>query len=428
LTLGTLSKGNPFTSDGITFYLASLFKYFAFIGPILAFLDLLISLKNTKIFTFLLLIFLLLGPLFIFISRSPVHPFAQKGILERFFLPSMIPFSIWIALELIVIINIFQKYLGIFSKLMLFVFLLPLFLNFSKVDQSKNMLFEEFGKDIFRILPQDSIFLVSTDEGQMSSTYLQIAQNMRPDIKIVNYTLLIRQWYQNNLKKRYPNLVLPWQKFDQNIRSHTETAVIICNEIVPDNPTFLDYQYPEFQSSSNNACSYKPIGTLISLGLPQNKLSDEDIAKNYDFWQPKVDKLKQNNSKDIRTRTVLIAYSNSLSFLAVSLFDLNKTQQARQLFEEAFQISPENPIPAGLLAKSYFDAKDFDPALNWAEKTLTADPDFAQVHKILGFIYMEQKNDKKKAYFHFQKYLNLAPQAQDRDQIQKIVEKLRKEL
>ena len=311
---------------------------------------------------------------------------------------------------------------------MLFVFLLPLFLNFSKVDQSKNMLFEEFGKDIFRILPQDSIFLVSTDEGQMSSTYLQIAQNMRPDIKIVNYTLLIRQWYQNNLKKRYPNLVLPWQKFDQNIRSHTETAVIICNEIVPDNPTFLDYQYPEFQSSSNNACSYKPIGTLISLGLPQNKLSDEDIAKNYDFWQPKVDKLKQNNSKDIRTRTVLIAYSNSLSFLAVSLFDLNKTQQARQLFEEAFQISPENPIPAGLLAKSYFDAKDFDPALNWAEKTLTADPDVAQVHKILGFIYMEQKNDKKKAYFHFQKYLNLAPQAQDRDQIQKIVEKLRKEL
>ena len=301
LTLGTLSKGNPFTFDGIFFYLASLFKYFAFIGPVLAFFGLLISLKNKKIFTFLLLIFLLLGPLFIFVSRSPSQPLAQKGILERFFLPSMIPFSVWVALGLIVFINIFQRYLKVFSILVFFVFLFPLYLNFSQVNQSKNRLFEEYGREIFEILPQDSIFLVSTDEGLTSSTYLQIAQNMRPDVKIVNYTLLTRPWYQNNLKKRYPSLDLPWQKFDQNIQTHTQTAAIICNEVVPNNLTFLDFQHPEFQSLSNNNCSYKPFGTLISLGLPQTKISDEDIIQNYDFWKFKIDKLKQNNSKDIRT-------------------------------------------------------------------------------------------------------------------------------
>lgn len=76
------------------------------------------------------------------------------------------------------------------------------------------------------------------------------------------------------------------------------------------------------------------------------------------------------------------------------------------------------------LAVSYTQAKLYDEAVEAYEKSLTFNPDNADAHYNLGLLYAGYKNDPDKAVLHYRKYLELRPDASDKDDVLALIDKL----
>jgi tetratricopeptide (TPR) repeat protein len=77
------------------------------------------------------------------------------------------------------------------------------------------------------------------------------------------------------------------------------------------------------------------------------------------------------------------------------------------------------------LAVSYAQAKLYDEAIASYEKSLTFNPDNADAHYNLGVLYADFKSDSEKAISHYRKYLELKPDANDKEEVLRLMEKLK---
>jgi len=392
------------------FYTTSLFKQFVWIGGILGLIGLtFVFLANKKIFFFLLLAFFFLGLVFIIMTRTPIDNILVKAAIERFFIASHVIFSLWICLGIVAISNFLPKILKPAAILVPFLFIIPLFFDFSKVDQSKNFLYEEYGKKIFESLPQNSFFITFGDKGTMISRYLQIAQGLRPDITVANFHFIPDKPYQANLKQRHPNLSFPWDKFAPGKLSSIEAAKIICQEVVPKYPTFIENLNTAFSPQDNKDCSYHPFGGLISLDVKEKQKNITELTnEDKTFWQPLQKTLEKIQVPDLRTKVVLAGYADAKAFLGIMFSDLGELKLAEKAYHDAHQISPDSSIGPRLLAKMYFEKGQYNDAILWGERSIEADRIVAsEPYKWIGVAYLKGKNDKEKATYYFQKYLSL---------------------
>ena len=77
------------------------------------------------------------------------------------------------------------------------------------------------------------------------------------------------------------------------------------------------------------------------------------------------------------------------------------------------------------LAVAYTKAKLYDDAIEAYETSLALDPNNADAHYNLGLLYSDVKNNSEKAVAHYKKYIELKPDAEDRDEVQDWIDKLR---
>ena len=77
------------------------------------------------------------------------------------------------------------------------------------------------------------------------------------------------------------------------------------------------------------------------------------------------------------------------------------------------------------LAVSYAQAKLYDEAIASYEKSLTFNPDNADAHYNLGVLYADFKSDSEKAISNYRKYLELKPDANDKEEVLRLMEKLK---
>jgi len=424
--LSPLTGKKFFNLDAILFYLSTFPKSFSFVGVILGICGFFfLFLTNKKGFYILLTAIIFLGPVFTIVTKSSADPL-QKGVLERFFLASFPVFTIWICVGLTAVINIFRKWLKFFVYALILLFVFPLVSNYPKVNHSKNFIYEEYGRQIFEILPQNSLVFFSHDEVSMISQYLQTAQGLRPDLKLVNFTLLPAQWYKENLQRRYKDLQLPWDKFTRS-NSQIQAGETICRQVVPVYQTFTDrWQTNAFPRNAQN-CSYLPFGLLVRLREGGAQITDEEIGKELEFWNKVNSNPGGRTVTDLRTQNVLYTYSDLETFLGVTLIEAGQIEKSLNILHSAFEIYP-NAVTAEVLSKKYQELGNFDKAIEWKEKIVAIFPKLATIHRDLGYLYLEQKNDKKKAYYYYQKYLHLSPEAEDKEQVELIVEKLKKDI
>lgn len=69
------------------------------------------------------------------------------------------------------------------------------------------------------------------------------------------------------------------------------------------------------------------------------------------------------------------------------------------------------------LAVGYTQAKLYDEAVAAYEKSLTFNPDNAEAHYNLGVLYQNVKADPDKAAQHYRRYLELKPDAEDKEEV-----------
>jgi len=74
-------------------------------------------------------------------------------------------------------------------------------------------------------------------------------------------------------------------------------------------------------------------------------------------------------------------------------------------------------------AQAAQDAEDVEAAIRWCEKTLARRPDSPQAHRELALIYDHFKQDYVPALYHYRRYLDLRPDAEDRADVEDMLEK-----
>lgn len=77
------------------------------------------------------------------------------------------------------------------------------------------------------------------------------------------------------------------------------------------------------------------------------------------------------------------------------------------------------------LGVAYSQAKLYDDAINAYNKSFEFDPTNPEAHYNLAVIYDSIKADKESALVQYRKYLELKPKAEDKDEVEAIIERLK---
>ncbi|MDD5595510.1 MAG: tetratricopeptide repeat protein [Candidatus Omnitrophica bacterium] len=77
------------------------------------------------------------------------------------------------------------------------------------------------------------------------------------------------------------------------------------------------------------------------------------------------------------------------------------------------------------LAVAFTQSKLFDEAIDSYEKSLSFDPTNADAHYNLGLLYTSARGNPEKALQHYQEYLKLKPDAEDKDEVMGWIAKLK---
>jgi tetratricopeptide (TPR) repeat protein len=109
--------------------------------------------------------------------------------------------------------------------------------------------------------------------------------------------------------------------------------------------------------------------------------------------------------------------------------DKEKLAKERTILEEEFKLAESNlQNERGLyhynLGVAYIQAGFYGEAIEAYEKALFYNPGIAEAHFNLGLLYNKYQQDSDKAIVHYRKYLELNPEAEDKEEIKAIIKRL----
>mgnify|MGYP001606166242 FL=1 len=245
--------------------------------------------KLRRIFWFLT-IYLLTYIFFMFYASYPLVDNFLVATFERFVQPLYIILSIFMAFGMWFITDFIldhiPKTLGIhkLSKVLIYMeltfFILPLgvfLINYPKISILKNDLTaENLASDILDTLPQNSILVLSTDTPLFDTQYLYYANKKRPDIKLIHLSKMYTPFYQDTLKKYYPDI-----KF---INTADLDSQKIMTRFILDNYDLFPLYFK--QALKIDGGKFIPEGLLFRVYKDQDIPKAEDTLKlNQKLWQ-----------------------------------------------------------------------------------------------------------------------------------------------
>jgi hypothetical protein len=136
--------------------------------------------------------------------------------MDRHYLPSLLIFTIWIVYGACTLAAMVWKArfryrlltLAIVSALVLACPMHQIARNYSVVDSSKNYFAIDFARNSLNCLPPNAIVFTGGDNDTYPLLYAHIAEDVRPDVDILNFYLLNTPWYLQQLLKRRPDFPL----------------------------------------------------------------------------------------------------------------------------------------------------------------------------------------------------------------------------
>lgn len=94
---------------------------------------------------------------------------------------------------------------------------IPLLLNFKYNNRRDYTLSQVFGKNIIKNLPENSILITVGDNDSAITGYLQLVENYRRDIVLVQSNDFLNEWKMNRLRKYHSSIHLP--NFSQDLKN-----------------------------------------------------------------------------------------------------------------------------------------------------------------------------------------------------------------
>jgi hypothetical protein len=174
-------------------------------------------------FWFSLLAFIFVGPFFVIITNLNLANTPQTiFVLERFFLLPMVIAAPLCALGIDAfgeLINTYGSRLRagrwpVVSGAVAIILVVSLLTNYRRIDQSHNHVARTYAEDVFATVEPGTILLVTGDGLSLPLLYLNVVEQVRPDVTLVLPLLLPGDWYVRHLRERHPDLAIPFQQYD----------------------------------------------------------------------------------------------------------------------------------------------------------------------------------------------------------------------
>jgi hypothetical protein len=296
-------------------------------------------------FWFTLIAFFCAGPLFVWMTglNLATAPSALF-VLQRFFLLSHVVLAPLIALGVVFLTETFASsaatlrpaYLNLIAIAAALGILAVGLTNYSRIDQSHNLIARHFGEDVFASAGPDSIFLATGDAVLGPLLYLQAVENMRKDVTVVALPLLGGDWYLRQLRQNHSDLVVPFEHYDaqkNNLRKLVEAnpnREICFASTLGNEDHSLDHDYWPYQYG------------LLDRLEPKSKSVDlrgmaSDTERLFASYHPP-------SAQAVRSQTfegdILMLYTVPAFTIASNFERAGDKMSAREWYERALKINP----------------------------------------------------------------------------------------
>ncbi|MCL2100667.1 MAG: DUF2723 domain-containing protein [Fibromonadales bacterium] len=144
-------------------------------------------------------------------KKMPLPPKAvHRDVRNRdyFFTPAFLFFAIMSA---IACSAAFQKLTGRAERFatlgLMFAWTIPFACNFEANNRSKDFIARDFAMNVLNSVPQNGILITYGDNDTFPLWYMQMAENYRTDVVVINDALAYSDWYREQVLRAYPKLM-----------------------------------------------------------------------------------------------------------------------------------------------------------------------------------------------------------------------------
>jgi hypothetical protein len=163
-----------------------------------------------------------------------------------------------------------------------FAWFVPFISHFGSHNRSQDFIARDFAMNILSSIPQNGILITYGDNDTFPLWYMQMAENYRRDIVVINESLSYSEWYREQVLKNYPNLKLVESNGNFIHR-------IIENNWLERSVNFMIGAGPrDYEEFSENM---PLIGLVRNLGMDSQKADSllvANLAKNYRYSEFKA--------------------------------------------------------------------------------------------------------------------------------------------
>ncbi len=347
---------------------------------------------------------------FLFYASFPLAENFMLGTFERFVQPLYILLSFYLLFGFIAFGKILRQLFNrislsykaeIFAKLsliLLFIYPTGLFiLNYPKINSLRNdFTAENLGRDILNTIPKDAVLILSTDTPLFNTQYVYYTEKKWPDVKLIHLTKLYTPYYASQLKKYYPELILPSEDVSPKEKFYS-----------------LVYQnysrFPIFSKQPFGADN----GEWVVNGLLFRYFDRKDLPKDeeiYDLnnklWSTYHDPYSGNPAKynNLLLSDTLRVYGLSHQEYGYWLARRNYAIDAEKHLLLAEKYYPNDLDSYAILAQSYITEKKCQQAEEQINKMIERNKDLADSYFLMSLNYSVCFNDSAKASYYRRLY------------------------
>jgi len=348
---------------------------------------------------------------------SPIARFSLDR--ESYFISAVLVLAMWVGAGLSIIGELLGKISSVTVRrivvsavalILCYCVCENFYVNYKINDKSRDYLAYDMGKAILDTMEPGAVLFAQKDWVSFSLVYLNVVEGMRPDVKIYNRTATL-----------FPNLPGYKETATRNVFEAMAVSYRLEDQFIMDNPganIYFDDKRP-MQSISGR---FKSISKGILYKIVPVDYMEKDGIRIFETY--KIRGLDRPlNEWWIGESKILIDY---YVHLAEVYFDAGDAENGLRNLDKARYCAREFFSEKQQVMIAYTERGYYQKAIEILNDQLVLLPSYAMTYKKLGIMYMQYLNDRQVALRNFRKYLEIYPEANDRQQVQDIIDKLSK--
>ncbi|MDQ3239574.1 MAG: DUF2723 domain-containing protein [bacterium] len=409
------TPNNTIALDQISFFAAHLVSDISLYSVLLFIIGILVLYQtNKKVWLILVGTLFVSGPLFLMYANFSLEgEFSQATVIRFYMIPEMIVMIVifcaaFFLYQKINNLDIFEgqyKPIKHYSQIILVASILAISISSS----IKNMphydnLSYKYAKTAISSTESNAIIMITGDIPNMTMQYMQAVENEKKQRIIFSPGQFHLNWFQKQLRSRYPDLIVPQPLPGKRFTSPSQ--VIKAN--YGKRPIYISPEFVEIDLAIQKEYVLWPVGLLLKVETKNTDFKLEKYRKenNKIFNSISTSEFQQLRNRKYQLETPLILY------YARHFYNLGAVYNSVHLYEDALREYQRAIAIDPLMSESYkaigyifwytpqFPNKNAQVAVEYFNKYLqtskTIDEQYIEVQKAIKEIIEEAKKEQKK--------------------------------